>query len=164
MTLETGFVRILMESKNADIETLTLGFLSADHCGFLRLPTHIPIRIEALTKSTLRIHQPVEPIPANTTDELLLPWLIELHRIRQMRNASDRLLNLLQVLVERFGRRTSDGFVMPWPLSHERLGEVISANRSTITRILNRWSERGQVVIDPTKRALWMAPQTMARS
>ena len=30
-----------------------------------------------------------------------------------MRNASDRLLNLLQVLVERFGRRTSDGFVMP---------------------------------------------------
>ncbi|WP_162858327.1 MULTISPECIES: helix-turn-helix domain-containing protein [unclassified Synechococcus] len=117
-----------------------------------------------MTKSTLKLNQPLEPNPANPTDELLLPWLIELHRIRQMRNASDRLLNLLQVLVERFGRRTSDGFVMAWPLSHERLGEVISANRSTITRILNRWSERGQVVIDPTKKTLWMTPQTMAQS
>lgn len=53
-------------------------------------------------------------------------------------NAEHRLLLLLWHLSERWGYVTSEGVVLPWPLSHEILGRLIGARRPTVTIALRR--------------------------
>jgi hypothetical protein len=57
----------------------------------------------------------------------------------------DRLLLTLWHLAERWGRVGSDGIVLPLPLSHQRLADLVGAHRPTVTGALGELARGGAV-------------------
>lgn len=53
--------------------------------------------------------------------------------IAHLPNAEHRLLAMLWHLADRWGYVSSDGIVLPWPLNHEILAQLIGARRPTVT-------------------------------
>jgi len=66
--------------------------------------------------------------------------------ICQLPRVEDRLLALLWLLAESWGRVTPMGTLVPVSLTHDALGELIGARRSTVTLALNELTERGAIV------------------
>jgi CRP/FNR family cyclic AMP-dependent transcriptional regulator len=66
--------------------------------------------------------------------------------ICQIRRVEERLLALLWLLAESWGRVTPVGTAVPVALTHEALGELIGARRSTVTLALKELTERGAIV------------------
>jgi len=66
--------------------------------------------------------------------------------ICQLGRVEDRLLALLWLLAESWGRVTPVGTAVPVSLTHDALGELIGARRPTVTLALNELSERGAIV------------------
>ena len=60
----------------------------------------------------------------------------------------DKLLATLWHLASSFGRVTSEGVVIPFRLTHEVLGEIIGAQRPSITTAIRRLHEAGQIKQD----------------
>jgi CRP/FNR family transcriptional regulator, cyclic AMP receptor protein len=57
----------------------------------------------------------------------------------------DRLVLTLWHLAERWGRVSSDGFVVPLPLSHQRLADLVGATRPSVTTALGELSRSGSL-------------------
>jgi CRP/FNR family transcriptional regulator, cyclic AMP receptor protein len=66
--------------------------------------------------------------------------------IIQLGRVDLRLLFMLGHLAERWGRVTSDGVFVPLRLTHETLGRLVGAQRSTVTLALKELREQGAVV------------------
>ena len=66
--------------------------------------------------------------------------------ICQLPRVEDRLLALLWLLAESWGRVTSAGTSLPITLTHETLGALVGARRPTVTLALGELSDRGAVV------------------
>jgi CRP/FNR family transcriptional regulator, cyclic AMP receptor protein len=66
--------------------------------------------------------------------------------ICQLPRVDQRLLSLLWLLAESWGRVTPAGTAVPLKLTHEALGALIGARRPTITLALRDLSERGAIV------------------
>jgi CRP/FNR family transcriptional regulator, cyclic AMP receptor protein len=66
--------------------------------------------------------------------------------ICQLPRVEERLLALLWLLAESWGRVTPAGTTVPVSLTHEALGEVIGAKRSTVSLALSELTERGAIV------------------
>lgn len=66
--------------------------------------------------------------------------------ICQLPRVEDRLLAMLWLLAESWGRVTSAGTTLPLSLTHEALGALIGARRPTVTLALGELAERGAVV------------------
>ena len=66
--------------------------------------------------------------------------------IRQLPRVEERLLALLWLLAESWGRVTPVGTAVPVSLTHDALGELIGARRSTATLALSELTERGAIV------------------
>jgi CRP-like cAMP-binding protein len=64
----------------------------------------------------------------------------------QLPRVSDRVLALLWLLAESWGRVTTSGTVVPIALTHDTLGELIGAKRSTVTLAVTDLAERGAVI------------------
>jgi CRP/FNR family transcriptional regulator, cyclic AMP receptor protein len=60
-----------------------------------------------------------------------------------------RLLAVLWNLADRWGRVTRDGVVLPLPLTHRVLGQLIAVRRPSVTTHLGQLRERGLVVPRP---------------
>ena len=65
--------------------------------------------------------------------------------ICQLPRVEDRLLALMWLLAETWGRVTASGTVLPIALTHNTLGELIGARRPTVTLALKELSERGSL-------------------
>ena len=65
--------------------------------------------------------------------------------ICQLPRVEDRLLALMWLLAETWGRVTASGTVLPLALTHDALGELIGARRPTVTLALKELSERGSL-------------------
>ena len=65
--------------------------------------------------------------------------------ICQIPRVEERLLALLWLLAESWGRVTPVGTAVPVSLTHEALGELIGARRSTVTLALKALTERGAI-------------------
>lgn len=63
----------------------------------------------------------------------------------QLPRVEDRLLALMWLLAETWGRVTASGTVLPIALTHDALGELIGARRPTVTLALKELSERGSL-------------------
>jgi CRP/FNR family transcriptional regulator, cyclic AMP receptor protein len=66
--------------------------------------------------------------------------------ICQLPRVEDRLLALLWLLAESWGRVTPNGTVLPLGLTHETLGALVGARRPTVTLALGELSDRGAVL------------------
>jgi CRP/FNR family cyclic AMP-dependent transcriptional regulator len=66
--------------------------------------------------------------------------------ICQVPRVEDRLLAMLWLLAESWGRVTPSGTTLPLSLTHELLGAMIGARRPTVTLALGELAERGALV------------------
>lgn len=66
--------------------------------------------------------------------------------ICQLPRVEQRLLSLLWLLAESWGRVTPAGTTVPLKLTHEALGALIGARRPTVTLALRDLAERGAIV------------------
>lgn len=66
--------------------------------------------------------------------------------ICQLPRVDQRLLSLLWLVAESWGRVTPAGTVVPLRLTHEALGALIGARRPTVTLALRELTERGAIV------------------
>jgi hypothetical protein len=57
----------------------------------------------------------------------------------------DRLLLTLWHLAERWGRVTPEGIVVPLPLSHQRLADIVGAHRPSVTTAMGELARAGTV-------------------
>jgi hypothetical protein len=69
--------------------------------------------------------------------------------IESVRSLDDRLLALFWHLAERHGRRRADGVLVPLPLTHQILAELVGARRPSVTVALKRLDEAGRVLRVP---------------
>lgn len=63
------------------------------------------------------------------------------------RRTIDRLLGLLNLLIEEYGEPCDQGYCLPWPLTHVQLGIAIGSTRVTVTRLMGRLKQRGLIQI-----------------
>ena len=76
--------------------------------------------------------------------------------ISHHQRVDDRLLLTLWHLAERWGRVTPDGIVVPLPLGHQRLADLVGAHRPSVTTALGELG-RGRVDLAPRRRQLGAA-------
>jgi CRP/FNR family cyclic AMP-dependent transcriptional regulator len=65
--------------------------------------------------------------------------------IAHHQRVDDRLLLTLWHLAERWGRVHPDGIVLPLPLGHQRLADLVGASRPTVTTALGELSAAGRI-------------------
>ncbi len=65
--------------------------------------------------------------------------------IAHHQRVEDRLLLTLWHLAERWGKVTPDGIVVPLPLSHQRLAEIVGAHRPSVTTAMGALAKAGRV-------------------
>jgi CRP-like cAMP-binding protein len=70
------------------------------------------------------------------------------------RRMSDRLLKALDWLVQKFGKRTTEGWLLDFWLTHQTLAEMIGTTRVTITRLLSELEQQGRITRQSRHRIL----------
>jgi CRP-like cAMP-binding protein len=71
--------------------------------------------------------------------------LVALMAISHMHRVDARLEACLWYLADRFGRVTSEGVVLPLPLTHNALGRLVGAQRPSVTTALGELAARKRV-------------------
>ncbi|MEX1318049.1 MAG: helix-turn-helix domain-containing protein [Synechococcaceae cyanobacterium] len=135
---------------------VTLAFATSEDCPWLRLPVATSCLLEAQTPLCCDL-QPVSNCPV--THDLISDWLLELHLVRHPVGADLRLRSLLQLLVQRFGRRSAAGYQLPLALGHARMAELIGSTRSTVTRQISLLRQQQLLSLEPSGNALLLAPE-----
>jgi hypothetical protein len=135
---------------------VTLAFATREDCPWLRLPATTGCLLEAQTPLRCDL-QPVPHCPV--THDLISDWLLQLHLVRHPVRADVRLRSLLQLLVQRCGRRSAAGYRLPLALGHARLAELIGSTRSTVTRQIGQLRQQGLLRSEPGDEALLLAPE-----
>jgi CRP-like cAMP-binding protein len=80
--------------------------------------------------------------------------------ICQLSRVEDRILAMLWLLADCFGRVTSAGTTVPLSLTHELLGALVGARRPTVTLALGELAARGALVQQDRGWLLLEAPPT----
>ncbi|HEY3728804.1 MAG TPA: Crp/Fnr family transcriptional regulator [Solirubrobacteraceae bacterium] len=66
--------------------------------------------------------------------------------ICQLPRVEDRVLAMMWLLAESWGRVTTSGTILPLAMTHDALGELIGAKRPTVTLALRELGQRGALV------------------
>jgi CRP/FNR family cyclic AMP-dependent transcriptional regulator len=99
-----------------------------DHGLVLRIVPWPQLGLELFNRGTRRAHH------------LAVALAISHHQ-----RVDDRLLLTLWHLAERWGRVRGDGIVVPLPLSHQRLADLVGAQRQSVTTAMGGLTRRGAV-------------------
>ena len=108
------------------LETTSLAVL--DHGLVERIVPWPQLGVELFNRGTRRAHH------------LAVALAISHHQ-----RVDDRLLLTLWHLAERWGRVTPDGIVVPLPLGHQRLADLVGAHRPSVTSALGGLTRRGAI-------------------
>ena len=149
--IKEGLLRI---STHQELEQgdITMAIMSPLECGKFRYPKSCQLTIEALADTNLVISFNAEH--QHHDDDFLNDWLLALHFVRNPAKADERLLALLRLLSERFGKRTTEGFQLEFLLPHSRIAEMIGATRSTVSRTLSAMRKSRQIAVDELRETL----------
>ena len=149
--IKEGLLRI---STHQELEQgdITMAIMSPLECGKFRYPKSCQLTIEALADTNLVISFNAEH--HHHDDDFLNDWLLALHFVRNPAKADERLLALLRLLSERFGKRTTEGFQLEFLLPHSRIAEMIGATRSTVSRTLSAMRKSRQIAVDELRETL----------
>jgi len=145
LTISSGLVRVGLSSGDQEAfraMPITLGFLqTGDHLQ-LDLLRHSRLHIRALTAAQLESNPNPIPLPGASS---IHDWTVALLTIRHLGDAEQRITALLQLLVERLGRRLGDWYEIPLRLTHAELADLCGHTRVTVTRQLSRWQKEGLI-------------------
>lgn len=72
-------------------------------------------------------------------------WLSHQLAIADLRRVEDRLMLFFWHLADRWGRVGPDGIVVPLPVTHDVLAQLVCAQRPTVSSALKRLSESGRI-------------------
>ncbi len=72
-------------------------------------------------------------------------WLALQIAINDLRRVDDRLLLFLWHLADRWGRVLPDGVLVPLPVTHDVLAQLVCAQRPTVTSAVRRLTEAGRL-------------------
>ena len=148
---EQGIIRLSTVENESNPE-ITVALMSPlDDCTFCH-PSSENIQIEAITDSVIKINNEHKVHEAG--DDFLQEWIFRLFTVRHPIKSEDRLKSLLKLLITRLGKRTSEGYKLPFLLSHSRLAEMIGATRSTVSRSLGALKDKGIISIDEMREEL----------
>lgn len=67
--------------------------------------------------------------------------------ILNYKNAKERLRTLLLLLAHNSEEKTPEGSIINLRLTHENIASMSGLSRETVTRILGKWQEQGEIVI-----------------
>lgn len=82
--------------------------------------------------------------------------------VGKLERVEDRLLAFFWLLAERFGRRGPDGVTIARPLTHEAIGQLIGARRSTVSLGLHALYDQG--LLARLDDGSWLlAPESLQR-
>jgi CRP-like cAMP-binding protein len=56
-------------------------------------------------------------------------------------------LGFLTLLIEEFGEPCTNGYCLPFPLTHAQIGSAIGSTRVTVTRLMGKLRQRGLIGI-----------------
>lgn len=105
---------------------------------FLRVAAHWPTLLTALVaRATERAHN--------------LGVMVSIHSLKRV---DTRLLAFFWHLADRFGKVTSDGVLVPLPLTHRQLALLVGAQRPSVTSALGTLAERDLLRRD--ERGSWL--------
>ena len=140
--IESGFVRIV--SDKPDDRLTSLGIWGPDEYICASIPQHFSCRIECLTDVTL------EPVSLKAIDHtpLLLRYIKQteiLLDISLKRQVGERLIALFSWLCKQFGERHDLGTLIPVPLTHQDIADIIGASREAVTRLLRVMEDKEQI-------------------
>lgn len=113
-----------------DVHATTLTRIALLGLEFLRVASRWPAMV-------VRLHE--------HSDEQAQRLLTQL-MICQLPRVEDRLLAIMWMLAELWGRVTGSGTVLPVRLTHDALGGLVGARRPTVTLALQELSARGALV------------------
>jgi CRP/FNR family transcriptional regulator, cyclic AMP receptor protein len=82
--------------------------------------------------------------------------LAELRTISNLVRVEDRLLALMRLLGERWGRVTREGLLVPLVLSHRTLGDLVGARRPTVSTAAAGLARRG--MLQRRSDGSWLLP------
>jgi hypothetical protein len=82
--------------------------------------------------------------------------LAELRTISNLVRVEDRLLALMRLLGERWGRVTREGLLLPLVLSHRTLGDLVGARRPTVSTAAAKLARRG--TLERRADGSWLLP------
>jgi CRP/FNR family transcriptional regulator len=86
--------------------------------------------------------------------ELLCTRLRESWKKIQMMNfndASQRIKMLLLMLAEDYGEKTDEGITLRIKLIHQNIADMAGLTRETVTRVLDKWKNSGEIKITKDK-------------
>lgn len=84
-------------------------------------------------------------------------WLARQLAIADVRRVDDRLMLFFWHLADRWGRVGPDGVLVPLPVTHDVLAQLVCAQRPTVTSALKRLSDAGRIRRRPDRTWL-LAP------
>jgi hypothetical protein len=73
-------------------------------------------------------------------------WLALQLAINDVRRVDERLMLFFWHLADRWGRVRSDGILVPLPVTHDVLAQLVCAQRPTVTSALRRLTEAGRLL------------------
>ena len=160
LTVIQGLLRVAASNgaeEALDAQPVTLGFLqSGDHLP-LDLLRNKRLHLKALTPCWLEEGCPTIPAAGASS---LHDWTLELLLIRNLSDAEGRITALLQLLVQRLGRRGGAWYELPLHFTHADLAQLCGHSRVTVTRQLSRWRDRGLIEQNSgPQRCLRLAPE-----
>ena len=159
LSITAGLVRVAIsrpEQEALQAHPITLGFLqTGDHLP-LDLLRHARLHLQALSPAQLMAGCSAMP-PAGASS--LNDWTVALLMIRHLGDAEQRIAALLQLLVQRLGRRSGHWYELPLKFTHADLAELSGHTRVTVTRQLSKWRVTGLIQQDSgPERTLRIAP------
>ena len=104
---EQGIIR-LSTIENESHPEITVALMSSlDDCKFCH-PDSQNLQIEAITDCIIKINN--EQKAHTSKDDFLQEWIFRLYTVRHAIKSEDRLKSLLQLLIIRLGKRTTEGY------------------------------------------------------
>lgn len=117
-----------------------------------------PAAVYAMKESTIAIISKKDFFELISSHRKVLDNLLQIlcGRIREsikkvqmlnFNNAAQRIKLLLVILSESHGEKTPKGTVLKIKLIHQEIAEMAGLSRETVTRVLDRWQEGGEIEI-----------------
>lgn len=146
--IEQGVVRTLTWSEQGTLTVLGY-WAQGDVVGqpLSRLSPHV---IECLTTVEISCipshqwHDALDAIFLHTQQTQELLNIVRIERVTQ------RLLQLLVWLTQKFGREVNSGKLIDLRLTHQAIAELIGATRVTVTRLLKQFEQEG-IIARPSR-------------